>query len=104
MSEHQLITPRRNFLIRALGFTAAGASVTIPVLLADDPHKRAALHMAELVKALKEIYPHVGLSGGTINYAGWGNGAFVYPGQIVASVQVEGELKLAADRWNSTRV
>ena len=23
MNEHQLITPRRNFLIRALGFTAA---------------------------------------------------------------------------------
>ena len=81
MSEHQLITPRRNFLIRALGFTAAGATVSIPVLLADDPHKRAAIHMGELVKALQEIYPHVGLSGGMIRYAGWGNGAFVYPGQ-----------------------
>jgi len=26
MTEHTLITPRRNFLIRALGFTAAGAA------------------------------------------------------------------------------
>jgi hypothetical protein len=49
MSEHQLITPRRNFLVRISG---------------------PALHMAELVKALKEIYPHVGFSGGTIDHAG----------------------------------
>jgi hypothetical protein len=103
MSEHKLITPRRNFLIRALGFTAAGATVSIPVLLADDPHKRAALHMAELVKALQEIYPHVSLSGGTIDYEGWGNGAFVYSGQIVASVKVDGDLELAADRGEFSR-
>jgi hypothetical protein len=29
MTEHQLVTPRRNFLIRALGFTAAGATMSI---------------------------------------------------------------------------
>ena len=97
-SEHQLITPRRNFLIRALGFTVAGATVSIPVLLADNPHKRAEIHMAELVKALKEIYPHVGLSGGTIDYAGWGNGACIYPSQIIASVVVDGKMEFAADR------
>jgi hypothetical protein len=34
MSEHQLITPRRNFLIRALGFTAAGATLSIPIVQA----------------------------------------------------------------------
>jgi hypothetical protein len=98
MSEHKLITPRRNFLIRALGFTAAGATVSIPVLLADDPHKRAELHLAELVKALQEVYPHVRLSGATINYAGWGDGAFVYPSQIIASVVVDGKMEFAADR------
>jgi hypothetical protein len=98
MSEHKLITPRRNFLIRALGFTAAGATVSIPVLLADDPHKRAALHLAELVKAMQEIYPHVRLKGGTIDYADWDDGAFAYPSQIVASVVVAGKLELAVDR------
>lgn len=97
MSEHQVITPRRNFLIRALGFTAAGATVSIPVLLADDPHKRAALHLAELTKAMQEIYPHVRLSSGTIDYAGWSNGACIYPSQIVASVVVAGALQLADD-------
>jgi hypothetical protein len=40
MSEHQLITPRRNFLIRALGFTAAGATVTIPVITLADAKSR----------------------------------------------------------------
>ncbi len=30
-TETQLITPRRNFLIRALGFTAAGATEVVPV-------------------------------------------------------------------------
>jgi hypothetical protein len=34
MSEHKLITPRRNFLIRALGFTAAGALASTPVAAA----------------------------------------------------------------------
>ena len=32
MSEAQLIVPRRNFLIRALGFTAAGAALPVPVV------------------------------------------------------------------------
>jgi hypothetical protein len=109
MSEHKLITPRRNFLVGALGFTAAGAAVSIPVLLADDPHKRAALHMAELVKALQEIYPHVRLSGGTINYAGWGDGAFVYPHQISAEAvcsrgpaTASQSLKVFLEAWSGT--
>jgi hypothetical protein len=29
MSEHQIVTPRRNFLIRALGFTAVAAGATV---------------------------------------------------------------------------
>jgi hypothetical protein len=100
MSEHKLITPRRNFLIRALGFTAAGATVSIPVLLADDPHKRATLHLAELVKAMQEIYPHVRVSGATINYAGWSHEGrpLIYPSQILASVVVDGKMEFAADR------
>jgi hypothetical protein len=36
MSEHTLITPRRNFLIRALGFTAAGATMSIPIVTLAD--------------------------------------------------------------------
>jgi hypothetical protein len=31
-----LIVPRRNFLIRALGFTAAGATLPISIITADD--------------------------------------------------------------------
>ncbi len=40
MAEHTLITPRRNFLIRALGFTAAGAILPITIITADDAKAR----------------------------------------------------------------
>ncbi|WP_338688423.1 hypothetical protein V5279_23835 [Bradyrhizobium sp. 26S5] len=56
MSEHQLITPRRNFLIRALGFTAAGAAVPIPVLTLADAKSRMEHHRAELEKAWRDYY------------------------------------------------
>jgi hypothetical protein len=52
MSELKLITPRRNFLIRALGFTAAGATLPIGIVAADDPAARIAHHQAELEKAI----------------------------------------------------
>jgi hypothetical protein len=39
MSEHQLITARRNFLIRALGFTAAGDTMPIPIVTLADAKK-----------------------------------------------------------------
>jgi hypothetical protein len=57
MSEQlKLITPRRNFLIRALGFTAAGATLPIGLVAADDPRARIEHHQAELVKAWGDYY------------------------------------------------
>src|SRR5260370_16158978 len=56
MSELKLITPRRNFLIRALGFTAAGATLPIGIVAADDPAARIAHHQAELEKAWRDHY------------------------------------------------
>ena len=57
MSEQlKLITPRRNFLIRALGFTAAGATLPIGLVAADDPRARIEHHQAELVKAWRDYY------------------------------------------------
>lgn len=56
MSDLKLITPRRNFLIRALGFTAAGATLPIGIVAADDPAARIAHHQAELEKAWRDYY------------------------------------------------
>jgi len=55
-TELKLITPRRNFLIRALGFTAAGATLPIGIVAADDPAARIAHHQAELEKAWRDYY------------------------------------------------
>jgi hypothetical protein len=43
----------KSILIRALGFTAAGATVSIPVLLADNPQKRVDYHLQQLTKACR---------------------------------------------------
>jgi hypothetical protein len=56
MSELKLITSRRNFLIRALGFTAAGATLPIGIVAADDPRARITHHQAELEKAWRDYY------------------------------------------------
>ena len=56
MSELKLITPRRNFLVRALGFTAAGVTLPIGIVAADDPRARIAHHQAELEKAWRDYY------------------------------------------------
>jgi hypothetical protein len=48
MSELKLITPRRNFLIRALRFTAAGATLPISIITADDAKARIVHHQTEL--------------------------------------------------------
>jgi hypothetical protein len=56
MAEHTLITPRRNFLIRALGFTAAGAILPITIITADDAKARIDHHQAELEKAWRDYY------------------------------------------------
>ena len=56
MSELKLITPRRNFLIRAFGFTAAGATLPIGIIAADDAGARIAHHQAELERAWRDYY------------------------------------------------
>jgi hypothetical protein len=55
-TETQIITPRRNFLIRALGFTAAGATVAVPITALADPQARIDHHCRELEKALRDRY------------------------------------------------
>jgi hypothetical protein len=56
MSELKLITPRRNFLIRALGFTAAGATLPVGIIAAEDARSRIEHHQAELVRAWRDYY------------------------------------------------
>jgi hypothetical protein len=56
MTEHTLITPRRNFLIKALGFTVAGATVPISIITADDAKARIAHHQRELERAWRDYY------------------------------------------------
>jgi hypothetical protein len=51
-----LIVPRRNFLIRALGFTVAGATVPISIITADDAKARIAHHQLELERAWRDFY------------------------------------------------
>ena len=51
-----LIVPRRNFLIRALGFTAAGVTMQIGIITADDAKARIAHHQRELEKAWRDYY------------------------------------------------
>jgi hypothetical protein len=55
-SEPALITHRRHFL-RAFGLTVAGATLPIPLLLADTPEQRIKLQLAELTRALQQLYP-----------------------------------------------
>lgn len=56
MSDSVLITPRRNFLIRALGFTAAGAAMSVPIITVANAKARMDHHMAELEKAFRDYY------------------------------------------------
>jgi hypothetical protein len=56
-ADAQVIVPRRNFLIRAFGITAAGATMALPIVTAADARARAELHLKELHKALRDLYP-----------------------------------------------
>src|SRR5258708_25548528 len=51
-----LIVPRRNFLIRAFGFTAAGTTLPISIITADDAKARMDHHEAELRKVWQDYY------------------------------------------------
>ena len=55
-AETQLITPRRNFLVRALGFTAAGATLSIPITTLADARSRMAHHADGLRQAMEDYY------------------------------------------------
>jgi hypothetical protein len=88
ISEHQLITPRRNFLIRALGFTVAGATVTIPVLVQDTLQKRIDHHLAELTNLLEQQYPGATLLSSVRNWEAWRG--LIHAGDIIATVRVHG--------------
>jgi hypothetical protein len=89
MSEHHLITPRRNFLIRALGFTAAGATIGIPLVLSDSPQKRVNYHLQELTKALQEQYPEATLLSSVRNWDSWRG--LIRAGNIIATVRAHGD-------------
>lgn len=64
-----LVIPRRSFLVRALGFTAAGAAVAVPVLALETPEERIERLVAELLKEFHELFPdaelHSSWTGGT---------------------------------------
>lgn len=51
-----LIVPRRNFLVRALGFTVAGATLPISIITADDAQARMQHHRIELERAWRDYY------------------------------------------------
>lgn len=51
-----LVTGRRNFLVRALGFTAAGATLAVPVLAVTTPQERIKHHLKGLQEALQDQY------------------------------------------------
>ncbi|MGE0290276.1 MAG: twin-arginine translocation signal domain-containing protein [Bradyrhizobium sp.] len=52
----QLITSRRNFLVRAFGLTVAGATVAVPIVTASSGREKIEYHLAELKKAFADRY------------------------------------------------
>lgn len=57
MTESKLITHRRNFLVRALGFTAAGAAVSVPIVTVASADERLRHHLAGALAAMRDLYP-----------------------------------------------
>lgn len=57
MNAGTLITPRRNFLVRALGFTAAGATLAVPVVALASAEDRLKHHAAGAEQAFRELFP-----------------------------------------------
>jgi hypothetical protein len=56
-AESVLITSRRNFIVRALGFTAAGATMAVPVLAVSSVQDRIRHHLKGLEAAYRDLYP-----------------------------------------------
>lgn len=65
MTETALITPRRNFLIRALGFTAAGAVLSVPIVTMHSAERRFEHHLKGLGDAMRDLFPteHIDVRG-----------------------------------------
>jgi len=89
MSESVLLTPRRNFLVRALGFTAAGAAVAVPVLAVESAEARLAHHVTGAAAAFRDLFPGVPivirsncLNGGHAFYAEWFSRSEPEPGRL----------------------
>lgn len=61
-AETVLITPRRNFLVRALGFTAAGAAMSIPIVTVADTKSKIEHHAKALRAALADHYPDLSVN------------------------------------------
>lgn len=57
MTDPHLIVPRRNFLVRALGFTAAGASMAVPIVTVAAAEDRLAHHLKGVEAALRDLFP-----------------------------------------------
>ena len=55
--DSKVIVPRRNFFIRALGFTAAGTSMVLPVIALQSPEERITHHFKELEAAFQDLCP-----------------------------------------------
>jgi hypothetical protein len=51
-----LITHRRNFMVRALGFTAAGAAMTVPIVPMASAQERINHHSKQLEMAFRDYY------------------------------------------------
>jgi hypothetical protein len=52
----QVIIPRRNFLVRALGLTAAGATMNLPIVTVADAKARMQHHIDGLQAAMGDYY------------------------------------------------
>src|SRR4051794_12658944 len=59
MADSVLITPRRNFLVRALGFTAAGAALAVPIVTVASAEERLEHHLRGAVDAYRDLFPGV---------------------------------------------
>ncbi len=54
-----LVTSRRNFLVRAFGLTAAGATCAVPIITMASAQERIAHHLKGLEDAYRDLYPGV---------------------------------------------
>lgn len=97
MDKPQIIVPRRNFLTRALAWTTAGASMTVPIHVADDPQKRVDYHLGELTKALQEQFTMEPLVGKSRCVNVWQE--ISDPGDIIATVSARGRLDLRTGQY-----